>query len=137
MIVATPFAHAPRSRWVDDPVKQKAERLDMDIVKGLLTDSDDDDEDSQTKNNDDEEESSLVSEYDMESSLGEDDMSVSTEDSDDAEILDIEKLMIMHKAGKYGDVADFEGPVGSKKKDKAASSSSSSSSSKGNKEKSS
>ena len=93
MIVATPFAHAPRTRWVNDPVKQKAERLDMDIVKGLLTDSDDDDEDSQTKNNDVEEESSLVSEYDMESSLGEDDMSVSTEDSDDAEILDIEKLM--------------------------------------------
>ena len=43
--------------------------------------------------------------------------------------LDIEKLMIMHKASKYGDVADFEGPVGGKKKDK------SSSSSKGNKEK--
>ena len=44
MIVATPFAHAPRTRWVDDPVKQKAERLDMDIVKGMLTDSDDDGE---------------------------------------------------------------------------------------------
>jgi len=91
MIVATPFAHAPRNRYMDDPVKPKKERVDLEPIQKEM----EADERAERGEDGDDSSESELSEYYYSSSESEaeSEASVSTQDSDDQEIIDIEKLM--------------------------------------------
>jgi len=88
MLPLTPFAHTPKNRWVSEIHKSKKTRIDLDRPD-LKVDSDGEFEDGKSVD------SSLSGEDDTATvSSDESVKSVSTQDSDDQEVLDIEKLML-------------------------------------------